>query len=415
MNKVTFTFFIALLISTFSAGIAQAQACNFLGFKVNCLFGKPPGSENQPTTSENVSDPDYVASSLNWFRFYQNDEDQALAGGYVRVEYSFVDKDNTHHVDSLDPREAKETIEGSIVNWLRHIFINENKAYVVSLEQYSSDNETELIGFHNLIVLTSSETLTSDVSYNYQSLFGSIGNFSPNRVGGTRVVLKVRSAEDNNLTFENIERLFDIVAQIRELTDLTKGLVGTVDENQVRNLEEKRASLLDLLETEFDNEDVVKRALTLSLEEDGYRGFKYDFLARTFPSAHRIQLMVNLRHLDTLALANGTGSGDVLGQQTQFRGATIPISQFIITESPDIRVDMANETISGGKICADLKRDLGGRFTHLDTVAILNAFLTENSYAFEGRDRVSTCFNQEDINWLTSNGVELWNSGVVAV
>lgn len=397
-------FVFAILVS--SAPALAAIRCDWaLIIPYNCSFERAPPVDSADVAADTIRDGDYAATSLNQFQFTRAVEDRAL--GYSIVSYSFIDAATNTYADKMARSGRTDLVSGSIMDWVRNIFFTTDRLYLVSLELYADEAETDLIAYRNLIAVGEQDSLFESNLIDARQLEGYLGYFRKSDET-VRVALTIRSAERNELTLDNLAALGELAGRLAATVTTGPGLSSLIDSGRIQTAAIERKELSELLETNFPREQTITRSATLENARGKITGFVYDFRAASFDYSDRVRLAVQLESTDSLLLRNGaTNHNDILSKGIHVTDkSTRPLDEYISSLYVAIIEDVSKETIDAESICTDLDRALDDRFISTDLSVARNAFMMRyrSKFAAQWSD---SCMLGSERKFLEDHGIEV--------
>lgn len=383
-----------LLAALFSPNVASA-GCAFFQFK--CKQERLNAVNSEDVQSAEIISASNATKSLNQFFFTRLTETPTI--GYSYVEYSMVDSSTNLYSDEFD--NAQEIVQRSLMDWIKSVFVTTDKIFVVSLDVYGDEAETQLLGHKPIIIVESSNGFRSVTAQNDISLNGSLG-YPRLSNRAHRIKLSIRYASTNDVTLDVVE---DLLESASAFSKISPSVGSLVDEVTLLAFKDAKNSLESIL-GKFEVSTKMSRALTMRHAMGGVISFNYDFRAPNETKLPRVKLAVSLKHQESLLIDGGvTLPGDILNVLIHEKDDdTIALRKFIQTSdiSADNVAQLETATPDVSEICQQIREALGRRLTAIDQTIALNAFVTEYQSKFSKNWTTNnTCFRPGDIKIIS--------------
>ncbi|WP_297338834.1 hypothetical protein [Pseudophaeobacter sp.] len=352
-------------------------------------------------SGEIVSTQD-AAKSINQFEFVRLTERPAI--GYSQVTYSMVDRGLNKYSDTVD--NAQEIVSRSLLDWVKSIFRTRGKIFVVSIDVYADDAETQLLAHKPLIIVEHSDSYRSIIAQNDISLNGRLG-YPRLSNRAHRVKLGVRFANTSDVSLDEVGNLLSAANALSKVVPTVGSLV---DEATLIAFNSARSNLEAVL-GKFESSTTMSRSLTMRHGEDQIVAFNYDFRAPNERNLPRVKLSVALSHQQSLLVDGGvTLPGDILNVEVHEKDDdVISLRKYIQTNdiSADDVTELATASPDVAKICQQIREALSQRLTATDQTVALNAFVSEYQNQFRKNwTEGNTCFLPQDIALIGNLGLE---------
>jgi hypothetical protein len=384
-------FAIAILLASLISPSAASAKCAFFQFK--CKQESLDLVNSEDLQSAEILSTSNATKSLNQFFFARLTEDPTI--GYSYVEYSMVDSSTNLYSDKFD--NAQEIVQRSLMDWIKSVFVTTDKIFVVSLDVYGDEAETQLLGHKPIIIVESSNGFRSVTELNDISLNGRLG-YPRLSNRAHRIKLSVRYANTNDVTLDVVEDLLESASAFSKIVPSVGSLVDEVTLLAFKDAKNNLESILG----KFEVSTKMSRTLTMRHAKGGIISFNYDFRAPNEADLPRVKLAVSLKHQESLLIDGGvTLPGDILNVLVHEKDDdTIRLRKFIQTSdiSADDVAQLETAAPDVSEICQQIREALGKRLTAIDQTIALNAFVSEYESKFSKNWTTNnTCFRPGDI------------------